>query len=219
MDINLTSHASKKAGGFKNKKQKAGTKQPAYQVPMKGGDPQLQQHAHHHLLASSCLLESATASPGTSGAAATFSMGDVIDNIVMASAANLSDTSFRRADKTKEISEMIANWTNPAAYISQLEGANRAKSIIISNLALSNNPSAAGVGGAPANSQTGIGIQNGILGGKISEKLVGAAAVAAFQPSDLSSKKYNVQMFASGGQLAQIVSRLDNLNCLLLPLD
>jgi hypothetical protein len=114
---------------------------------------------------------------------------------------------------------MIANWTNPAAYISQLEGANRAKSIIISNLALSNNPSAAGVGGAAANSQAGIGIQNGILGGKISEKLAGAAAVAAFQPSDLSSKKYNVQMFASGGQLAQIVSRLDNLNCLLLPLD
>lgn len=133
---------------------------------------------HHHLLASSCLLEGAAGATGTSGG--TFSMGDVIDNIVMAS-ATAGEPSFRRADKTKEISEMIANWTNPGAYISQLEGANRAKSIIISNLALSNNPGSSGNGNA----------SNATLGGKISEKLAGAAA-AAFQPSDLSSKKYNV---------------------------
>lgn len=111
MDINSTSAASKKAGGFKNKKAKA------------------PKHRPEH---------------------------DEIDNIVTTQLTN-------RADKTKEINEVIANWSNHPFHF---EGGSQGKSFIIQNVSVSNK-----------------------------EKSL----------SELSTKKYNVQMISAGGQIAKIV--------------
>ena len=49
------------------------------------------------------------------------------------------ETSFRRADKTKEINEVIASWSQNSQYpfLHQFEGASGGKSYIIQNLSVS----------------------------------------------------------------------------------
>jgi len=78
------------------------------------------------------LLSSKVAGPLSSSM-----MIDEIDNIVTCEVPT-----YRRADKNKEINDVIANWANnPNAYFQHFEGSTGGKSIIISNLqvASSNN--------------------------------------------------------------------------------